>query len=437
MILHAVFKMTSTDKLLEFKGWVVKKREHGKIIFLDMRTTDFPWRILQAVAKKGVLPDNKWNLLERVSQESSVVVRGELVKNPRAPGGEELIVKDLEITSVAESPYPLGKKEQPPDVLMRWRHLAIRSLRYTKIWVVRDALLHAAREYFRKNGWYEVSPPILVSTACEGGATLFSVNYFDNSKVYLSQSAQLYLEVMIFSLGKVWSLTPSFRAEKSRTRRHLAEYWHLEAEAAWYDLENILKVEEELIYLIIQKLLENDVVSKIIQEFRGSLDSLEEVKPPFKRVKYDEAIEILQSKGMKIKWGDDIGGDEEKILSEEIGEWFFLTHFPTHLKAFYVKVDEKRPEISLSADLLAPEGYGEIIGGSQREDNADVLIERIKAEGFDPRDYDWYLDLRRYGSVPHSGFGLGIERLLMWILKLDHIRDTLPFPRLARVKKFI
>ncbi|MHA1590706.1 MAG: asparagine--tRNA ligase [Candidatus Njordarchaeales archaeon] len=425
------------ESFSEFKGWVIKKREHGKIVFLDLRTMTLPWQILQVVIKKGIFPDEKWGLVEKISQESAIIVKGRMVNNPRAPGGKELIANDVEVTSIAESPYPLGKKEQPPDVLMRWRHLAIRSQKYTKIWIVRDSLLRAAREYFTKNGWYEVSPPILVSTACEGGATLFSVNYFDDAKVYLSQSAQLYLEAMIFSLGKVWSLTPSFRAEKSRTRRHLAEYWHLEAEAAWYDLDDILKVEEELIYYVIQRLLENDVASRIIKEFRGSLEMLEDVRIPFKRIRYDEAIEILQSKGLKIEWGDDIGGDEERILSEEIGEWFFLTHFPANIKAFYVKLDEKRPEVSLSADLLAPEGYGEIIGGSQREDKVDVLIERIKSEGFDPKDYEWYLDLRRYGSVPHSGFGLGVERLLMWVLKLDHIRDSLPFPRLARVKKFI
>ncbi len=359
------------------------------------------------------------------------------MENPRAPGGKELHVRSIKIVHIAESPYPLGKKSHSPEILMQWRHLAIRSNRFTKIWIVRDYLLRAAREYFKLNDWFEVSPPIIVSTAVEGGATLFEIKYFDDSKAYLSQSAQLYLEAMIFSLGKVWSLTPSFRAEKSRTRRHLAEYWHLEAEAAWYKFEDNLKVQEELISYIVRTLLDHDVTRSIIKEFRGELDLLEQIKPPFKRVSYDEAIDLLQSNNVDIEWGDDIGADEEKVLSEEIGEPFFLTHFPTHLKAFYVKLDPKRPETCLAADLLAPEGYGEIIGGSEREDNIETLIERIRGEGFDPKDYSWYLDLRRYGSVPHSGFGLGIERLLWWILKLDHIRDTLPFPRLARVKKFI
>ena len=396
-----------------------------------------PWRILQCVIKKSDVGSKTWERVKKITQESSVIIYGEMIANPRAPGGKEVKVREVLIQHIAVSPYPLGKKEQPPEVLMRWRHLAVRSPRFTKIWIVREYLLKLAREYFQRNEWHEVSPPILVSTACEGGATLFEVKYFDDSKAYLSQSAQLYLEVMIFSLGKVWSLTPSFRAEKSRTRRHLAEYWHLEAEAAWYRFEDNLRVQEELIEYIIRGLLENDLTRSLILEFRGDIEPLENVKAPFERITYDEAIEILQSKNFDIKWGDDIGADEEKVLSEEIGQFFFLTHFPAHLKAFYVKLDSNRPEVSLSADLLAPEGYGEIIGGSEREDDVNVLIDRIREEGFDPKDYQWYLDLRRYGSVPHSGFGLGIERLLWWILKLSHIRDTLPFPRLARVKKFI
>ena len=359
------------------------------------------------------------------------------MENERAPGGIELQVSDLSIVHLASAPYPLGKKEQPPDVLMKWRHLAVRSPRYTKIWIIREKILSLAREYFVINKWHEVSPPIIVATAVEGGATLFEIKYFDNSKAFLSQSAQLYLEVLIYSLGKVWSLTPSFRAEKSRTRRHLAEYWHLEAEAAWCKFEDNLRIQEELISYIVKGLLQDDIVVAIIEEFRKDLEPLESIKMPYKRITYDEAINILQEKGFKIEWGADIGADEEKILSEEIGEIFFLTHFPTHLKAFYVKVDENRPEVCLAADMLAPEGYGEIVGGSEREDSIEILVERIKKEGFSPENYSWYLDLRRYGSVPHSGFGLGIERLLWWILRLDHIRDTLPFPRLARVKRFI
>ncbi len=418
-------------------GWVIRKREHGNIVFIDLRTVKEPWNPLQIVIKKEKIREETWRNLKKITRESSLLVEGELVENPRAPRGIELYARNIDITHIAETPYPLGKKSHPPEVLMQWRHLAIRSNRYTKIWVIRDHLLRLAREYFMVNNWYEVSPPIIVSTAVEGGATLFEIKYFDNSKAYLSQSAQLYLEVMVFSLGKVWSLTPSFRAEKSRTRRHLAEYWHLEAEAAWYRFKDNLRVQEELISYIIQGLLKNPVTRHIIEEFRGNIEHLEEIKPPFKRISYDEAIDILQQHNVDIRWGDDIGADEEKVLSEEIGQPFFLTHFPSHLKPFYVKLDPKGPETCLAADLLAPEGYGEIIGGSEREDNIDILVDRIRKEGFDPEAYSWYLDLRRYGSVPHSGFGLGVERLIWWILKLDHIRDTIPFPRLARVKKFI
>lgn len=423
--------------MVKVKGWVIKKREHGNIVFIDLRALEAPWSPLQVVIKKNMVSEDVWEKTKIITQESSLEIEGVLVENQRAPGSMELHAKNIEIAHIAETPYPLGKKSHSPEVLMQWRHLAIRSNRFAKIWVIRDHLLRLAREYFQINKWFEVSPPIIVSTAVEGGATLFEIKYFDNSKAYLSQSAQLYLEVMIFSLGKVWSLTPSFRAEKSRTRRHLAEYWHLEAEAAWYKFDDNLRVQEELIYYIIRGLLENPTTRSILEEFRGDLEILENIKLPFKRVSYDEAIEILQSNNLDIKWGDDIGADEEKILSEEIGEIFFLTHFPSSLKPFYVKLDPNRPEVCLAADLLAPEGYGEIIGGSEREDNIDILVDRIKREGFSPESYSWYLDLRRYGSVPHSGFGLGIERLLWWLLKIEHIRDTIPFPRLARVKKFI
>jgi len=424
---------------IEFRGWVIRKRDHGKIIFIDLRSIQKPYYPLQVVVKKEKVDEKTWKLASSLTQESSIIVRGELVENPRAPGGRELLADEVEITHIALQPYPLGKKDHSPEVLMFLRHLTIRSPRYTKIWKIRESIINFSREYFQKNKWYEVYPPILVSGSVEGGATLFEVKYFEeNVKVYLSQSAQLYLEAMIFSLGKVWSLTPSFRAEKSRTRRHLAEYWHLEAEAAWLTFEGNLKVQEELISYIVKKALEDENLLDLIREFRkDDLDTLENVKPPFKRIKYDEAIDLLQSKGLSIKWGDDIGADEERVLSNEIGEFFFLTHFPKHLKAFYVKIDEKNEELSLSADLLAPEGYGEIIGGSEREDKIDILEERIKNEGLNIESYQWYLDLRRYGSVPHSGFGLGIERFLQWFLKLDHIRETLPFPRLARFKKII
>jgi len=335
---------------------------------------------------------------------------------------------------MAESPWPLGKKSHSPEVLMELRHLAVRGPRYQAIFKVRHEILRSSREYFIENGWYEVSPPIIVATACEGGATLFKMNYFEK-EAFLTQSSQLYLEVMIFSLEKVWCLAPSFRAEKSRTRRHLCEFWHLEAEAAWMDLNGLMKLEEELVSHICNSVADN-CESEL--EFLGrDPDFLRKIKPPFERISYDDAIKKLQDAGKDIKWGDDIGGDEEFLLTKDLKKPMFMYGYPLHLKAFYVKEDPNRPGMGLTVDLLAPEGYGELATGGVREDDINKLIERIKAEGFDPSLYSWYLDLRRYGSVPHSGFGIGIDRLTWWICKLDHVRDALPFPRLARTMKFI
>ncbi|MEM4542123.1 MAG: amino acid--tRNA ligase-related protein, partial [Desulfurococcaceae archaeon] len=257
--------------------------------------------------------------------------------------------------------------------------------------------------------------------------TLFPVDYF-GSRAYLSQSAQLYLEALVYVLEKVWSLTPSFRAEKSRTRRHLAEYWHLEPEAAWYSFEDMMKVAEELVAYIVEKVLEER--RRDLEELGRNVNLLKKaLNTPYPRVKYDEAIEMLQKKGVNVKWGDDLGADEERVLSMEFETPFFVTHFPKHIKSFYMKIDRSRPDVVLGFDLLAPEGYGEIIGGGEREDNYEILYQRILEQGLNPEDYKWYLDLRKYGSIPHSGFGLGIERAVMWIAGLDHIREAIPFPR--------
>ena len=418
-----------------FRGWVFKKREHGRLIFIDLRLTN--GKILQVVCKKENLSNDVWKKIEELTQESSIEVIGELKKEKRAPGGKELVLRDLKIFQVAQSPYPLAKKWHSTRALMKYRHLTIRLPKYTKIWLVREKVLKHFREFLEENGFHEVSPPILVSSACEGGATLFDLDYF-GSKAYLSQSAQLYLEVMIFSLGKVWSLTPSFRAEKSRTRRHLTEFWQLEVEAVWYSNEEMMKLEEEMIKHCLKELKKSEEW-EIIKEFRGDeIETIEKtIKEKWPRIRYEKVIEILQKKGVKIKFGDDLGADEERVLTLDYKTPIFVTHYPKEIKAFYMKWDQKDTRIVLNHDLLAPEGYGEIIGGSERETDANKLIERIKAEGFSKKDYWWYIDLRKYGSVQHSGFGLGIERFIMWLLKLDHIRETLPFPRMARVKKFI
>ncbi|MEQ9715627.1 MAG: asparagine--tRNA ligase [Candidatus Asgardarchaeia archaeon] len=420
----------SHSEMTVIRGWVYKKREHKSIIFIDLRTEK---GILQCVINKNKVSPDVWNIATKLTQESCIEVNGSMVDQPRAPGGRELQVSAIKVYQIAESPYPLGKKEHSPDVLMRYRHLTMRSPRYQAIMKIRAIVMEAAREFFIKNGWYEISPPILTFTAVEGGATLFKVDYF-GSEAYLSQSAQLYLEVMIFSLEKVWSLTPSFRAEKSRTPRHLTEYWHLEAEAAWMDMNQLMELEENLITYMTQKTIERGAD---LLEFLGvNIDDLKKVRPPFKRMSYDKAIEILQDMGFDITWGEDLGADEERALTQNSKVPLFVYGYPLEIKAFYVQADPKNPKIGLTADLLAPDGYGEITTGGQREVDIDRLVERIRKEGFDPESYWWYLDLRRYGSVYHSGFGLGIERYLRWLLKLDHIRETIPFPRMARREEY-
>jgi asparaginyl-tRNA synthetase len=292
---------------------------------------------------------------------------------------------------------------------------------------IRAKLLQAAREWFEKHGYTEVQVPIIITAACEGGSTLFEVKYFDQ-KAYLTQSWQLYAEAVIASLGKIFTIAPSFRAEKSRTRRHLTEYWHLEAEMPWCDLEELMKIEEELLVFICHKIAKD--MEEELKTLKRNPEDLLKIKKPFKRITYDEVVEILKKEGIKFEWGDDLAWQQEKVLAKKFDKPFFVTHYPKGVKAFYHKPDPKRPEVTLSVDLLAPEGYGEITGGGQRIHDLEELMKRIKEEKLNPKDYEWYIDLRKFGSVPHSGFGLGVERTLAWICKLDHIRDAILFPRL-------
>ncbi len=419
-------------------GWIVRKRVHGGIVFLDLRTLEYPGEIIQAVFKEDIIGKEKLEEISKLPLETSIIIRGEKVRNPRLKIGFEILAKDYKITQKPLEEFPLGPKEHGVEAIMKYKHLSIRLPRYVKVWLIKEKVLKYFREWFEKNGWHEVTPPILVSSACEETTTLFEVGWFGN-KAYLSQSAQLYLEAMIFSLGKVWSLTPSFRAEKSRTRRHLCEYWHLEWEAAWMGFEKLMKMIDEFVSYCIRRLLEDREARKIIEEFRGKDIKILELatETPYERVSYDEAIEILQKKGLDVKWGDDLGADEERELTLEFEKPIHLHHFPRIIKAFYMKVDRNRPETVLGTDLLLPEGYGEVIGAGEREDDYEILLQKIKEFGLNPKDYQWYLDLRKYGSVPHSGGGLGVERFVMWILKLPHIRETQPFPRLARDKRFI
>ncbi len=404
------------------RGWIYRRSVVGGKAFVRVRDST---GVIQVVVDKNKLGPGLVKKLKDIGLEASVKACGVVVEQPRAPGGREVIADYFEIVGDSRD-FPI-KGGEGIDYLLDKRHLWIRSRRLTEIMKVKHTVLKAGREYFIRNGWWEVTPPILTASAVEGGATLFPVKYFDKT-AYLSQSAQLYLEALIYSLEKVWSLTTSFRAEKSRTRRHLAEYWHLEAEAAWYHMEDMMRVVEELVSYIVRRVLEENMEQ--LKYLKRDIRILENaLETPYPRIRYDEAIEILQRKGVSIEWGDDLGADEERVLTMEFDKPFFITHFPKEIKSFYMKLDKDDPRLALGFDLLAPEGYGEVVGGSEREEDLEKLKERIIEQGYDPRNYEWYLDLRRYGSVPHSGFGLGVERLVMWITGIDHIRDAIPFPR--------
>jgi len=404
------------------RGWVYRKRVLKEKIFIVLRDAT---GILQLV-----LPREKFRVAEELNLESSLVVTGVLVKEPRAPGGVELHVENIDWAYVGE-PYPINEDAAVADseYLLDVRHLWLRSRKMQAVLKVRHTVFGAIHDYFRKSGFYEVQTPMFITAAVEGGATLFKVDYF-GQPVYLTQSSQFYLEALIYSLEKVYVVAPSFRAEPSRTRRHLTEFWHAEMEIAWADMEDAVKVGEELITHVVNKVLEERQTE--LKLLGRNTEMLERAKPPFYRVSYDEAVEILQKKGVQINWGDDIGADEERALTLEFDKPIVLYGFPEKLKAFYHRNDPRRPEVTLSFDVLLPEGYGEVIGGGERIYDAKELVDKIIRFGLNPADYQWYIDLRRYGSVPHAGFGLGVDRLTMWIVGADHIRDVVPFPRDVR-----
>ncbi|ADN50860.1 asparagine--tRNA ligase [Vulcanisaeta distributa] len=411
------------------RGWVYRKRELKDKIFLVVRDGS---GIIQAVINKS--DPNTAGIASKLNIESSLMLTGVVKKEPRAPGGAEVHVRSIDWYYIGD-PFPINEDAAKADseYLLDVRHLWIRSRRMWAILRVRHTVFGAIHEFFRSRGYYEVQGPMFVSAAVEGGATLFPVKYFDREDVYLTQSSQFYLEVLIYTLEKVYTVAPSFRAEPSRTRRHLTEFWHAEAEEAWLQFDGLLNLLEDLITYIVNKVLEER--QDELKLLNRDTKILENVKPPFYRVSYDEAIEILQSKGLNIKWGDDIGADEERVLTMQFDKPILLHHFPEQVKAFYHRNDPSRPGTTLSVDVLAPEGYGEIVGGGERIYDYEELLSKIKKFGLKPEDYDWYLDLRRYGSVPHAGFGLGVDRLVMWVCGLDHIRDALPFPRdIRRVK---
>ena len=406
------------------RGWLHNRRSSGGIHFILIRDGT---GTIQCTMKKDKVHTETFELAGKLPVESVVELSGIVREDSRAPGGYEVSVERFRTTHIAEEGFPIAKKYHGPEFLLDNRHLWIRGQKMQRILRIRSKMLEAAREWFKTNGYTEFQAPILITAACEGGSTLFQVEYFEMD-AYLTQSWQLYAEAAIASMGKIYTIAPSFRAEKSRTRRHLTEYWHLEVEIPWCDMEEIMEVEEKLLTHICHTL------SKELPEDLKALgrqpEDLLEIQLPFKRVTYDEAVDILKKDGVKFEWGDDLGWVEERRLTLKFDSPFFVTHYPKGVKAFYHKPDPKRPDLTLSVDLLAPEGYGEITGGGQRIDDLEELLTRIRQENLNPDDYKWYIDLRRYGSVPHSGFGLGIERVLAWITKLDHIRDAVAFPRL-------
>ena len=409
---------------LTIRGWLYSKRSSGKVRFLVVRDGT---GVLQCVMVKGLVTDDVFNAFDNLTQESALAVTGKVKKEARAPGGYEMELTGVEIIHVA-SEYPITPKEHGVDFLMDKRHLWLRSSRQHAILRVRHQIIKAIREFFDGRGFTLLDAPIFTPAACEGTSTLFETDYFDLGKAYLTQSGQLYGEAGAMALGKVYVFGPTFRAEKSKTRRHLTEFWMVEPEVAFNDLNDNMELAEELLEHIVGSVLKHR--SQEMKTLERNTKFLENVKGPLPKISYDEAVDILKKKGVEFEWGNDFGAADETIISEGFDRPVIVHRYPSKIKAFYMKRDPQNPDLALAMDVLAPEGYGEIIGGSQREDNLDLLLERIHEHQLPQSAFEWYLDLRRYGSVPHAGFGLGIERTVSWICGLDHVRETIPFPRM-------
>lgn len=411
-------------KEVTLHGWLFNKRSSGKIKFIILRDgTGY----LQCVYFKGNVSEEVFNTADRLGQESSVVVTGKVKAEPRAPGGFELDASDLQVIHETHD-YPITPKEHGIEFLLDHRHLWLRSSKQVAILRIRHRIIKAIRDFFDNRGFTLMDPPILTPNAVEGTSTLFETPYFDLGNAYLTQSGQLYAEAGAMALGKVYTFGPTFRAEKSKTRRHLTEFWMVEPEFAFADLNDDMDLAEEFLEYIVQTILkEKQEELKVLER---DTTKLQNVKKPFPRVHYDEAVEILHKNGVKFEWGNDLGGADETIISGQFDRPVMVHHYPAAVKAFYMKRDPENEKYALAVDVLAPEGYGEIIGGSQREDNLDLLLQRIKEHNLPQSAFEWYLDLRRYGSVPHAGFGLGLERTVSWICGLDHLREAIPFPRM-------
>ena len=405
------------------KGWVFNKSSKGKIHFLWIRDGT---GIIQGVMVKGEVPESVFNLYDQITQESSVEITGTVRKDERAPGGYELTLSDVKVVQVAQD-YPITRKEHGSTFLFDHRHLYLRSKRPRAILKIRNELIWAIRDYFYRKNFVLIDTPLLTGAVGETTTTLFETKYYDLGKAYLAQTGQLYLEAAIAAFGKVFCFGPTFRAEKSKTRRHLTEFWMIEAEEAFYNNEENMDLQEDMVVYFVSWILEK--CQEELKELERDVSALEKVQKPFPRISYDEAVERLQKAGTDIKWGSDFGGTDETVLTKMFDCPVFVYDYPKACRAFYMKPHPKRDDLVLCADLLAPEGYGEIIGGSQRNDDYESLKKRIEEEKLPKDAYGWYLDLRKYGSVPHSGFGLGVERVVTWICGLSHIREAIPFPR--------
>ncbi|MGV9103037.1 MAG: asparagine--tRNA ligase [Candidatus Thorarchaeota archaeon] len=426
-------KYSHVDEILEgeligkevhLRGWVHRIRKQKNMVFAIVRD---PTGVIQTVIKSNAVSEDEYEDAQRMLIESLVEIHGTVKEDSRAKGGFEIQVTDLNVLDFADE-FPITEN-QSIEFLNDNRHLWMRSRAMTNALKVRDEVFRSSREYLRDSGFFETTSPMFVSTMGEEGAELFEVDYFGDT-MYLTQTSQMHLEPQLYALERVFTLAPSFRGEKSRTRKHLTEFWHLEAEEAWCDHECNMKRQEELITHICHSVAENEV--KALEEMAVPKDRLLKIETPFERISYTEAIELCHEAGVDISWGEDIRTEAEDVLTEDRDTFLFIEYYPKEIKSFYMKHNEADPRTYKNNDLLAPEGFGEIIGGSQREDNPDILVENIKATGDDPAKYEWFIDIRKYGSVPHSGFGVGIDRLIRWMLDLDHIRDVIPFPRTVR-----
>ena len=410
------------DKIVTLKGWVYNSRSSGKIGFLMLRDG---FGIVQCIIEKSKLGDENFNIFKTLTQESSLKVSGTIVENKRALGGYEILVDSFKIYQLSKD-YPITPKEHGIDYLMNNRHLWLRSKKQYAILKIRHRIIKSIRDFFDDNDFTLIDTPIFTPNAAEGTSTLFETDYFDQ-KAYLCQTGQLYGEASALAFGRHYNFGPCFRAEKSKTRRHLTEFWMVEPEIAFCDIEQNMEWAENLLMYII-----NEVLSKNTNELKileRDISKLSEIKGSFPRLSYTKCIDLLKDAGYKIEWGDDFGSPEESYISDQYNKPVIVYGFPSKIKAFYMKRDPENSKVVLGMDILAPEGYGEIVGGSEREVDIDVLLQRINEEGLNKEDYDWFLDLRKYGSVPHSGFGMGLERVVSWICGLSHIRETIPFAR--------